>query len=313
MRIHNAVAGTLAKELRATGGHVDVERAMPAMSIVRADGTIGEAIMDVTVWWPGALAWYGIDATVRFAGASRYVGAQCRAGAAAAQAEREKVRRYGRDVLPLAYEAGGRLGPGSESTLQRLADAAVASSAGILSRRGLLAQWRRRLEAALLFASADAILCATGRGTKGAQFAARWGATRPVPAPIADAVDRQHAQAVFADFPMRVLRRLRVQCQHPSHVPSMLRWRDSHLRMPHLMPFGLQPSQIKAACLNLRDMPSVLTAVTAWMTRLLEKKSCVQVLRPSSLKTRRRTGICTVTQVALSNARCHLSVSIFRI
>ena len=194
MRIHNAVAGTLARELRATGGHVDVERAMPAMSVVRADGTIEEAIMDVTVWWPGALEWYGIDATVRFAGASRYVGAQRRAGAAAAQAEKEKVRRYGRDVLPLAYEAGGRLGPGSESTLQRLADAAVTSTSGLLSRRGILAQWRRRLEASLLFASADAVLCATGRGAKGAQFAARWCATRPVPAPIADAVDCQPAR-----------------------------------------------------------------------------------------------------------------------
>ena len=43
-------------------------------------------------------------------------------------------------------------------------------------------------------------------------------------------------------FPMRVLRRLRVHCQRPSHAPSMLRWRDSHLRMPHLMPFGQQPS-----------------------------------------------------------------------
>ena len=166
---------------------------MPAMAVFHEDGSIEEAIMDVTVWWPGSLEWYGIDATVRYAGAARYVGAQRAPGKAAAQAEREKVKRYGRDVLPLAFEAGGRLGPHSEATLQRLADAAVSSSGGYLTRKGLLSQWRRRLESSLLFAAADAVLCALGRSSRGAAVATRWGSTRPVPAPIVDAVDSHTA------------------------------------------------------------------------------------------------------------------------
>ena len=139
--------------------------------------------MVVTVWWPSSVEWYGIDVTVRYAGASRYVGAQRKPGAAAARAEKEKKARYGRDVLPLAFEAGGRLGLGSEATLQRLATAAVASSGGVLTRRGLLARWRRRLECSLFFAAADAVLCALGRSEKGAQLATHLCSGRE---PIAD-------------------------------------------------------------------------------------------------------------------------------
>ena len=171
---------------------------MPAMAFVHGDGTIEEAIMDVTVWWPGSLEWFGLDVTIRYAGATRYVGAQRNPGKAAAQAEKEKEQRYGRDVLPLAFEAGGRLGRGSETTLRRLADAAVSASGGILTRRGVLAQWRRRLESSLLFAAADAVLCALGRSTKGAQTAVRWGAGGPVPAPLVDAVDTPPAAAALA-------------------------------------------------------------------------------------------------------------------
>ena len=189
LRIHNAIAGTAANDLRAAGGHVDVERAMPAMAKFLPDGTVEEAIMDVTAWWPGALEWYGVDVTVRYAGATRYSGAPRRAGQAANAAEREKHRRYGRDVLPLAFEAGGRLGPASMRALQRLADAAAASSGGLLNRTALLAKWRRHLEGALLFASADAMLCALGRSQAGAQTAARWGSATPPPPPLAAHID----------------------------------------------------------------------------------------------------------------------------
>ena len=189
LRIHNAIAGTLATELRAAGGHVDVERAMPAMAQFLPDGTVEEAIMDVTAWWPGALAWYGIDVTVRYAGATRYAGAHRRAGQAAAAAEAEKRRRYGRDVLPLAFEAGGRLGDASMQSLQRLAEAAAAASGGLLNSTTLLVRWRRRLEGALLFSSADALLCAMGRSQSGAQLAARWGAATPAPAPLSAMLD----------------------------------------------------------------------------------------------------------------------------
>ena len=179
----------MAAELRAAGGHVDVERAMPAMATFLPDGTVEEAIMDVTVWWPGAMEWFGVDVTVRYAGAARYVGAPRRAGAAAAAAEAEKKRRYGRDVLPLAFEAGGRLGIASVASLQRLADAAVAASGGLLNRTALLARWRRRLEGALYFAAADALLCALGRSQKGALLASRWAANAPAPLPLAHHLD----------------------------------------------------------------------------------------------------------------------------
>jgi hypothetical protein len=169
---------------------------MPSMASVAADGTIEEAIMDVTVWWPGSLQWNGVDVTVRYAGAVRYVGAQLNPGKAAVRAEKEKRARYGRDVLPLAMEAGGRMGPGSEASLQRLADAAVAFSGGFLTRRGLLAQWRRRLESSLFFASADAVLCALGRSSKGSAVATRWGSGKPVPAALIDAVDGTPSLAV---------------------------------------------------------------------------------------------------------------------
>ena len=80
--------------------------------------TVEEAIRDVTAWWPEALEWFGIDVTVRYAGATRYTGAPRRAGQAADAAESEKRRRYGRDVLPLAFEAGGRMGSVSMQSLQ---------------------------------------------------------------------------------------------------------------------------------------------------------------------------------------------------
>ena len=51
-------------------GIVDIERAMQAMASVATDGTIEEAIMDVTVWWP-VFEWYGLDVTVICAGATR--------------------------------------------------------------------------------------------------------------------------------------------------------------------------------------------------------------------------------------------------
>ena len=70
------------------------------------------------------------------------------------------------------------MGAESEAHLQSLADAAAACAGGFHTRRGLAARWRRRLEAALLFSTADAVLCALGRSTEGARTAARWCAQR---------------------------------------------------------------------------------------------------------------------------------------
>ena len=191
LRIHRSIQMALMRELRQAGGHVDVERAMPAMATFHDDGSIEESIMDLTVWWPGSTAWFGLDVTIRYAGAARYVGADANAGRAAAMAEREKHRRYGRDVLPLAFEAGGRLGRESTDAMQRLADAAAEAATGhsVLTRQGLVAQWRRRLEVALHFAAADAILNALSQHEVGRQVATRWSACKPVPASFAEFVD----------------------------------------------------------------------------------------------------------------------------
>ena len=178
LRIHNSLVHCLARELRSVHGNVDIERAMPSLTKINKDGDLVEAIMDLTCWFPGLMEWHGIDVTVRFAGASRYVGSATRAGAAAARGEREKHAHYGRDVLPLAMEAGGRMGHESEGHLQRLAEAAAGVAGGYDTRRGLAARWRRRLEASLMFAKADAVLCALGRSEGGARTTARWCAQR---------------------------------------------------------------------------------------------------------------------------------------
>ena len=70
------------------------------------------------------------------------------------------------------------MGAESEAHLQGLAAAAAACTGGFQTRRGLAARWRRRLEAALLFSTADAVLCALGHSTEGAKTAARWCAQR---------------------------------------------------------------------------------------------------------------------------------------
>ena len=45
------------------------------------------------------------------------------------------------------------------------------------------------MESSLFFASADAVLCALGRGSKGSAAAARWSCSKPVPEALMDAVD----------------------------------------------------------------------------------------------------------------------------
>ena len=73
--------------------------------------------------------------TVRYPGATRYYGTADHAGKAATKAESEKVKRYGEEVLPLAYETGGRLGVQSMDTLRKLAALAAATDGGVSSQR----------------------------------------------------------------------------------------------------------------------------------------------------------------------------------
>ena len=199
LRIHFAIVGALARELRSSGGNVDLERALPELARLLESGELEEAIMDLTCWWPGGLEWYGVDVTMRFAGAARYIGAERRVGLAVARGEREKEARYGHGVLPLAFEAGGRLGAKSELTLRRLADAAAEHVGGFGTRQGLVMRWRRRCEAALFFSSADAVLCALGHSAAGARTAANWCARGTAAASAATSAPAAAALALCHD------------------------------------------------------------------------------------------------------------------
>ena len=70
-----------------------------------------------------------------------------------------KHRRYGAEVVPIAFELWGRLGEEGIAGLERLAAAACAVPQ-VVTKRGVVARWRRRLESALLFATSDAVLLA---------------------------------------------------------------------------------------------------------------------------------------------------------
>ena len=67
-------------------------------------------------------------------------------------------------MVPIALEVGGRLGNEGVQGLEVLAEA-VAGAAPYLTRRGLVVRWRRRIEAALAFATADLLLLAAAGPT----------------------------------------------------------------------------------------------------------------------------------------------------
>ena len=64
LRVHNAIARTLALLLQQAGGNVDLERAVPAMAKEGSNGRITDAILDVTCWFPGRIEWFAIDVIV---------------------------------------------------------------------------------------------------------------------------------------------------------------------------------------------------------------------------------------------------------
>ena len=116
--------------------------------------------MDVVLGVPGVEALMLVDVSIRSAAADRY--SKNKAGAAAAAGEQEKTKRYGNAVMPLVFEAGGRLGYESQQTLTSIVSAAAAAR---LCSAYVVAQWRVRLERAVLFAAADAALRAAGAKT----------------------------------------------------------------------------------------------------------------------------------------------------
>ena len=112
--------------------------------------------MDITCWFPGTGAWRLLDVTVRAPYAAGVASAAAVPGAAGAGGERDKRRRYGPAVAPVAFETFGRVSPESMAVLLQLASEAAAANPAI-SARALYGRWRQRLERELLFADADVV------------------------------------------------------------------------------------------------------------------------------------------------------------
>ena len=164
MRTHKALARVLRRELLADGASVDLERPIPELAATDEAGTIQDAVLDLCVHWPGSPAQLLLDVSVRSQHATRYGASASRPGAAAASGEGDKERRYGLNVLPLVFEAAGRLGVGSRASLEALlAESRAWGRPRRGGRQGLDGRrLRLHLEAAVLREEADAILLALG-------------------------------------------------------------------------------------------------------------------------------------------------------
>ena len=85
----------MAKLLRETGAHVDIERAVPQLCMVEADGSkVTEAILNVVSSHPGGLCKSLLDITICAPHAERYTETDQVAGVAAKSGEVEKLERY---------------------------------------------------------------------------------------------------------------------------------------------------------------------------------------------------------------------------
>ena len=157
MRPHRSVVACLARRARISGAHVDTERAIPELATWEG-GRCVDAIMDAVLWWPGRLQRHLCDITIRCPHAARYAAEED----PTERASREKHRRYGDEVWPLAYTSYGRLGTEGRQFLELMCAEAREHSEACSTQRGLVASWRRDLERALLHAVADSALQTLG-------------------------------------------------------------------------------------------------------------------------------------------------------
>ena len=145
-----------------------LERLVPELAARDAKGEVHDAIVDLVVRWPGGWRSFLLDVSVRSHFAGRYAAAT-RAGAAAGTGKREKARRYGLEVLPVVFEANGRLGEaGCDALAALVAESRSFGKQRRGGRQGLVARrLRLRLEAAVLREEADAVLLALEDETVG--------------------------------------------------------------------------------------------------------------------------------------------------
>ena len=177
LRPHRAVARVLGRVLRQAGANIDYERVLPHLQVPERESG-QEPTLDVVATWPTLLEQHAVDVTIRCPGAARYGPVAEEAGGTATQAEGEKRDRYGAEVMPLAFETWGRLGPSSCQALRVLAAAARTLAVDPRDCRNTEAKWRLELEAALCFALADVALLAAGsRALSGKRKSARGSAS----------------------------------------------------------------------------------------------------------------------------------------
>ena len=162
MRPHRALAATLAAKLRAGGAEVDLERTVVELAKYDAEGRVTEAILDLYVVFPGAVAPFYIDVTIRCPRAERYAQAWRRPGAAATAAVKQKEARYGPRVITVAMESYGRIAVESVAGLEFLAARAGEGMRDRWAAPRLLPAWKASLEHAVVFAIADIDLLCLG-------------------------------------------------------------------------------------------------------------------------------------------------------
>ena len=163
MRAHRHLEVALAKAAQHVGMQVDCERFIPELYQQLAaceDGEtrIKKAIMDVVLAAPGVESLLLVDVSIRSAVAARY-STSASPGFAARTGEADKFRRYDASVLPLVFECGGRLGVASRESLVSIVSTAAAAR---LCHPSSVASWRSRCERAVLWATADVALRASG-------------------------------------------------------------------------------------------------------------------------------------------------------
>ena len=155
------MAPSSASSGRCCAWSVDYERPVPDMCRVAPDGYIQEAVLEKIVTFPGSVGFYAVAMSSRAPQAERSGNAASRPGLAAELGAAEKVRRYGVDVLPVVFDAGGRRGAQGLASLRSLAMAAR-QHADALGGRPLWQCWRVELETCLWLSSDDVVLLGLG-------------------------------------------------------------------------------------------------------------------------------------------------------
>ena len=161
---HRAMEVALQKCLKQNGIYADMERNVPDLYKKAENGSVKEAVLDLVVRAPANPRSRFIDVTIRCPQRKDKDHGEA-PGEMAELGERDKARRYGAHVMPLAFESYGRMGPESMMTLRQLTwDASTVQKCAVHRLATMMySDWRTKLERTLLLEVADIALCCLGR------------------------------------------------------------------------------------------------------------------------------------------------------